>query len=340
VTSAFLIAASAAILLGHGVIDFSKFGLELVGAFDVRRRLRVISRIIALAVVAASSATFAQPASPPTAEDALQERIAQIAKTQGGNSADLIEPLTALSLLYEERGDYAVAQALIEEVTQVVEVNYGLHTLDEAQLMRRTIRIERAGGNAEAAWNEEQELLRLIRRRRHQADARTVPILQEIADQRRAILARYEAGEFPPEIFLGCYYSEWEADASGNPRRTGCGSGSRSTVIRALRTEAAGFDSEAAAVTGRLRRWIELPCAKPEASAVADERRSKQSAKEEMQAYFHSVSDYAGCTQAKYDHAASANASQEELSQLASDKNAAAAELAAQTAIYNERFGR
>jgi hypothetical protein len=233
--TAFLTAATAAILLGHGVIDFSKFGLGLVVSFNVRLTLGATLRIIALAVVAAPSATFTQPASPSAAEDALEAHIAEIAKIQGSNSPDLVEPLTALSLVYEERGDYALALALIEEVTQVVEVNHGLHTLDEAQLMSRTIRIERARGNAEAAWNEEQELLRLIRRRRHQADARTVPMLQEIADQRRAILARYQAGEFPPEIFLGCYYSEWEADASGTPRRTGCGSGSRSTVIRAWR---------------------------------------------------------------------------------------------------------
>jgi len=322
------------------VIDFAKFGLELFVSLEVRRTLGAITRIIALAVVAAPSATLAQPASPSAAEDALQERIAEIAKIQGGNSADLIEPLTALSLLYEERGDNALALAMIEEATQVVEINYGLHTLDEARLMSRAIRIERARGNAEVAWNEEQKLLRLIRRRRHQADARTVPILQEIADQRRAILARYQAGEYPAEIFLGCYYSEWEADASGNPYRTRCGSGSRSTVIRALRMEAARFDSEAAAVTRRLRLWIELPCAKPDAPAITHERRSKQSAKEEMQTYFLAVSDYAGCTQAKYDHAASANASPEELSQLASDKNAGAEELAAQTAIYHARFGR
>ena len=252
----------------------------------------------------------------------------------------MIEPLTALSWLYEERGDYELALALIEELTQVIEVNYGLHTLDEAQLMRRSIRIERARGNAEAAWNEEQALLRLIRRRRHQTDARTIPILEEIADDRRAILARYLAGEFPPEIVLGCYYSEWAYDANGNPRRTGCNSGDRDTVIRALRREAAGYDSEAAAFSGRLERWVELPCAKPEASAMADERRSKQPTKEEIQAYFRAVSDYAGCTQAKYEHATSTNASPEELSQLASDSDAAAEALAAQAAIYNERFGR
>lgn len=309
-------------------------------SFDARRTLETITTIVALAVVAAPSATFAQPDSPPGAEDALQELIAEITALQGANSPDLIEPLTSLSLLYEERGDYELALALIEEQTQVIEVTYGLHTLDEAQLMRRTIRIERARGNAEAAWNKEQELLRLIRRRRHQADARVAPILEEIADQRRAILARYRDGEFPPEIVLGCYYSEWEVDSNGLPRRTGCNSGTRDAVIRALRSEADSLDSEAAAVSGRLERWIELPCAKPEASAMADGRRSKQPTKEEMQAYFRVVSDYAGCTQAKYEHAASANASPDELSRLASDRNAAAEELTAQTAIYNERFGR
>ena len=132
----------------------------------------------------------------------------------------------------------------------------------------------------------------------------------------------------------------WATDANGLPLRSGCGAGERDTVIRALSNEAAGFDSEATAVAGRLERWIELPCRKPTALAVANEQRSNRATKEQMQAYFGVVSDYAGCTQAKYEHAASANASPEELSQLASDRNAAAKELAAQTARYNERFGR
>jgi len=309
---------------------------------DARRTLVTMTGIVALAIVAAPSTLFAQRDSP-AAEDAVQELVTEIAEIQsssGGNSTDLIEPLTALSLLYEESGDYELALALIEETTQVIEVNYGLHTVDEALQMRRTVRIERARGNDEAAWNDEQEMLRLIRRRRHQAEARVIPILEEIADQRREILARYRAGEFPPEIVLGCYYSELAYDASGTPRHTGCGSGQRDTVIRALSDEAAGFDSEAAAVAGRLERWIELPCRKPAAVGIANEPRSKRATKEQMQAYFGVVSDYAGCTQAKYEHAARASASPEELAQLASDRNAAAEELAAQTALYNERFGR
>jgi hypothetical protein len=310
---------------------------------DPRPALGTILAIIAVASVTAPAAILAQPKPPFPAEDALQDLAAQIEDTQslsGANSPDLVEPLTALSLLYEERGNYELALAFLDEATQVIEVNHGLHTLEEAQLMRQSIRIERARGNAEAAWNEETELLRLIRRRRHQADTRTVPIFREIADQRRAILARYQAGEFPPEIVLGCYYSEWAWDEHGAARRTGCRSGSRDTVIRALRSEAAGYDSEAEAAAGRVAYWAETPCVKPETSIVATGRHSKQRTKEEMQAYFRAVSDYSGCTQVKYQRAASTNAPAEELAHLASQRNAAAVELTTQAAIYNERFGR
>jgi hypothetical protein len=313
-----------------------------MGSFNVRLTLRTIVTTIALAI-AAPAATFAQPDSPRATDDPLQQLTAEISRIQalqGGNAPDLIEPLIALSLIYEEREDYVLALALVAETTRVIKINRGLHTLDEAQRMRQAIRIERARGNAEAAWEEEQQLLRLIRRRRHQADARVVPILHEIADYRRAVLERYVAGEFPPEIVLGCYYSEWGYDANGIPVRSGCRAGNRLTVIRALRSEASGFDREAEAFIGRLERWIELPCLQPGASANAGARRSERAAKENLQAYFRAVSDYAGCTQAKYEHAASVDVSAAELAQLATDRDAASEELTAQAAIYNERFGR
>jgi hypothetical protein len=326
------------------IVDSSKLGPELVMvSFDVCRTLRTITKATALTVAAAPFATLAQPPSPLAASDPLQTLVAEIGAIQalqGSNSPDLIEPLIALSFLYEEGADYELALAVIEDTTRVIKINRGLHTLDEAQRMRQAIRIERARGNAEAAWDEEQQLLRLIRRRRHQADARVVPFLHEIADYRRAILARYQAGEFPPEIVLGCYYSEWEYDANGTPYRSGCRAGNRLTVIRSLQNEAFGYDSEAEAFIGRLERWIELPCAKPAASPVAVERRPERAAKEDMQAYFRAVSDYAGCTQAKYEHAIILQASAVELAQLASDRTAAAKELTAQAALYNERFGR
>jgi hypothetical protein len=314
-----------------------------MGSFDRRQALATITRVITLAVMTTAVRTLAQPALPIAADEPLEQltaEIGEIQSLQGGNSPDLIEPLTALSLLYEERGDYELALALVEETTRVIKINRGLHTIDQAERMRQAIRIERVRGNAEAAWEEEQRLLRLIRRRRHQADARVVPMLHEIADYRRAILERYQAGEFPPEIVLGCYYSEWEYDANGMPFRSGCRSGNRLTVIRALRGEASALDSEAEAFIGRLERWIELPCFNPVATAFTVERRPERAEKEAMQTHFRAVSDYAGCTQAKYEHAVSISAPAEDLSQLAANRDAAAKELSAQAAIYNERFGR
>jgi len=306
--------------------------------FDARRTFGAITGSIALAVVAAPCAAFAQADSLLATRDAVQELVEEIGEIQvlhGETSPDLIEPLAALSLLHEERGDYEPALALIEQATHVIKVNRGLHTLDEAQLMRRSIRIERARGNAEAAWNEEQELLTLIRRYPH--DARTVPIFNEIADGREAVLARYKAGEFPPEIVLGCYYSEWVHDDSGW-RRSGCRSGNRYTVIGALRTEANSYRREAANIADRRARWLAASCVRPETPDNADERRSRRGAETER-VYLRALRAYASCTEVKHEHAASTTASPEELSQLASEMSAAADELAARTASYEKRFG-
>ena len=303
-------------------------------SFDARRMLgtttKVAVRLVILLALFSLSAQTSGAAAP-----ALEELLAEIDEIQslrGGNSPDLVEPLTALSLLYEDAGNDELALALIVEAIRVIEVNQGLHTLDEGQLLRQSIRIKRARGAAEAAWNEEQELLRLIRR--HPYDTRTIPMLQEIADGRRATLARYRAGELPPEFVLGCYLSEVVYD-NGLPRRTGCRSGSRSRAIRKLRAEASGYEAAAR----RLAGWAESPCVRPEPKATGSERLSKRS--EEALALHHllAVIDYTRCMDAKHGLAASANASREELVRLASDRNAAVEELAAQAAIYEGRSG-
>jgi hypothetical protein len=49
--------------------------------------------------------------------------------------------------------------------------------------------------------------------------------------------------------------------------------------------------------------------------------------------------DYTQCMDAKHGLAASSSASPEEIVQLATDRNAAIEELAAQAAIYEDRFG-
>lgn len=208
-----------------------------MATFDPRSTLGATARIVILAVAAVPCVVFAQPDDRPDA--AAQEILAEIEAVQaqrGDNSPDLIDPLTRLSLLYEERGDDALALALIDQATHVMHVNYGLHSLDEAPLMQRSIRLEEARGNHEAAWKLEQELLALARR--HPGEVRTVSIFREIAEKRLKMLARYEDGEFPPQIVLGCYYREPEWDS--------CTSGRKSRVIAAIRSEARRFHAEAA----------------------------------------------------------------------------------------------
>ena len=222
-------------------------------SFDPRSTLAAATRFFALAVVAPPCLVLAQPAAP--SEAALLDIVEQIEAIQalhGETSADLIDPLSTLSLHYEERGEHALALALIDQVTHVMHVNHGLHSLDEAPLIQRSIRLEEARGNHEAAWTLEQELLALARR--HREDPRTAPIFRHMADRRRALAARYEAGEFPPQIILGCYYSE--------PQWSNCRSGRRSRVISAIGHEARRFDAEAASVLAR-SRYLALLCTSP-----------------------------------------------------------------------------
>jgi hypothetical protein len=107
-------------------------------------------------------------------------------------------------------------------------------------------------GNAEAAWNLQWDLLGLVER--NPDDLRSAAILHEIGDRRMDILRRYDAGEFPQEIILGCFYDDTAAQQLAGLRgsqpmssvRVGpdgknCGSGSRSAARRSIVASAQGF---------------------------------------------------------------------------------------------------
>jgi tetratricopeptide (TPR) repeat protein len=186
-----------------------------------------------LAAVAAPCSGFSQIAFEPVAADEQRQIVEKIqqAESQGGpKSTELVGPLTALGLLYQEAGDHHLAAATIDRALQVVRANYGLYSLEQAPLIRQSIHNEEARSDAEAAWSLEQELLTLAKR--HPDDLRTVPVLRDIADRRMAVLRRYSAGEFPPEIVLGCYYNPLR-DAPGS-----CRAGSKSVVLRSIAAEA------------------------------------------------------------------------------------------------------
>lgn len=140
-----------------------------------------------------------------TALDRIVDNIVE-ARAEGGVYAkELIEPLTDLSRLYRERGDYVLETVTLDNARQVVRANYGLRSLEQAPLMRQQISSEEALGNFAEAWQLEQELLELLER--HPDDLRTVPLFHEIGDKRMELLRRFLDGERPPQLFLGCYFA-------------------------------------------------------------------------------------------------------------------------------------
>lgn len=203
------------------------------------RTRRITASLVLVAVVAASFAVRSQPKLSSVEDAALQELVETIEDVQARDgilSPQLIGPLTALGLYYREHAEHALAVTAIERARQVVRVHYGLHSLEEAYLLRQLIESETSRGRVEDAWELEQKLLRLVRR--HPEDLRTAPILREIADKRVDLLDRYVDGEWPPEIVLGCYYDE----PSRNPS---CTAGSRGRVIRSILNEAVTYYSQA-----------------------------------------------------------------------------------------------
>jgi hypothetical protein len=143
----------------------------------------------------------------------------------------LLDTLTSLGLLYQEREDHTFALVTIERALHIVRVDRGLYSLDQVPFMRRLIHIEKARGNYAGAWEREQGLLKVVRR--HPDDVRTVPVLEEIADSHMDALDAVLAGKRPPQVILGCFYQQWP-----NRRDSDCHSGSRKTVVQGMLAEA------------------------------------------------------------------------------------------------------
>lgn len=124
----------------------------------------------------------------------------------------------------------------------------GPDSFEEAPAIQQLIREESQQGNAVAAWKLEQGLLRLTER--YPDDVRSARILRAAGNRRTAVLARYDAGEVPPEIVLGCYYRArwWGPDLRDVLPITPCTSGSRRVARRALAADALGFYVESARI--------------------------------------------------------------------------------------------
>jgi hypothetical protein len=120
---------------------------------------------------------------------------------------------------------------MLERAMQVVRANYGLRSLDQAPFLEQRIATEEARGNFTDAWELEQSLLDLVAANPN--DVRTVPILRNVAAKRMSVAERYAAGEFPPQILLGCFYNP-----ARNPEFGNCSSGSKSVALGAVVADA------------------------------------------------------------------------------------------------------
>jgi hypothetical protein len=143
---------------------------------------RIAASILFLAALAVSPLVFCQPVFEPVARDGRQleivDRLREEQELNGVYSAALVEPLTALSFLYQESGDRDLAIAAIKRALQVQRANYGLRTLDQAPLMLQWIETAETMRDFRMAWDLERALLALAHRNPN--DLRAVPILREI----------------------------------------------------------------------------------------------------------------------------------------------------------------
>src|SRR5262245_56293194 len=155
--------------------------------------------VIASAAAAVSGGLFAQ-ARPPNPEEQLRQQIAEL-QTEAGlaRPVEVIDPLRALALLYEENGDYALASATLEEARYVARVHNGLTSADEALLLRQQIRSEKALELYDRAWDLEQDMLTIARQ--HHDDIRMLPIFRDLADERLGLIEQVRDGERPPMIY-------------------------------------------------------------------------------------------------------------------------------------------
>ncbi|HET7133166.1 MAG TPA: hypothetical protein VFJ95_13000, partial [Gammaproteobacteria bacterium] len=209
------------------------------------RKPKRAAGLLALAVLWCAPAAFSQtsPAPGVDRERALLDTVAREEARNGSHSENLIDPLSALAVLYQDRGDATATIATIRDLLEVIRANEGLHSLEQVEPIRQMIGTVTALGDAATAWKLQQDLLTLARR--HSDDMRTVGIFRESADKKMAALNRFLAGEQTPEVELGCYHSWTRSNKSS------CASGGRDETVRAMASDVQRDYADAIAVVLR-----------------------------------------------------------------------------------------
>jgi hypothetical protein len=204
------------------------------------------SFIAVIAALASPCLSLAQDAPEPADAQEYLDLIEVREATGGPIALELIEPLTALGQIYFEQQDYELAAATLARARHLMRVNLGLDMPAELRLLALQVASEEALGHVAEAWELEATLLNLAERNLGSIEA--VPVFRAAAEKRLEVLDRYRAGEFPPEIYLGCYYDRGKYISSILYRtpfsdttfqsRGSCDSGDRPTVLVSLLVDA------------------------------------------------------------------------------------------------------
>jgi hypothetical protein len=163
--------------------------------------------VVAAAIACGTALAQTAPRFPIDPEKRLLEQIDLLRRDDGVTAEELIEPLRALALQYQEAGDHALAVVALQEARQVMRANYGLSSasVDDALVLHQEILSEKALGHHERVWTLQQDLLPIARQ--HLDDSRMLPVFLEIVDDRKEVLNEYSTTDFvklPAGVFVPC----------------------------------------------------------------------------------------------------------------------------------------
>ena len=189
-----------------------------------------LSRLTFAPSLAAGAAPTREPSSTGAAaarnadrarmDRAITERLDFIHDEEardGVFSRDLAEELASLAALYQERGEHEVALGLLDRARQIVRVNEGLFTLDQAPMIRQAIASREALQQHDVAAQSLDDLLRLAKRNPN--DVRIAEIYDEVADARVENVERYLHGEEIPHAHISIGFNGADTSA-GEPAGT------------------------------------------------------------------------------------------------------------------------
>jgi hypothetical protein len=162
--------------------------LEFVPAFPE-------GAVVAPAPAAAGArAASAAPAKVERAQldRAITDQLDAIRSEEIGNgtsSKDLAPQLLSLAVLYQQRGDHALALPALERARQIIRYNEGLYSLEQVPIVERALASRDALHEGAGAQPEEDTLLELARR--NPTDARVADIYYELANRHVGTVERY-----------------------------------------------------------------------------------------------------------------------------------------------------